>query len=102
MNLDQIAQLNFTTGKYECIIKDASLSGMLVTGHFALVLDKFCPVYIEVNCRTSNLRFGASARVVRADENGLAIEFTSMAHDSYVALQTLLLYNAIRPLWDRG
>ena len=102
VKLNQVARLNFSTGNYECIIKDASLSGMLVAGSFALVLDKFCPVYIEVSDRTSKLSFGASARVVRADENGLAIEFTSMTYDSYASLQTLLLYNAVRPFWDRG
>lgn len=101
VNLDQVAQLNFTTGKYECIVKNASLSGMLVDGPFALVLDKFCPVYIEVSSRTSNQSFGASARVVRADENGLAVEFTSMPNDSYVSLQTLLLYNAKDPFGIR-
>jgi hypothetical protein len=98
INLDIGARLNFTTGDYECIIKDASLGGMLVAGPFMLVLDKYCPVNIELRSRTVNLNFAASARVVRADENGMAIEFTSMGFDSYVSLQTLLLYNAEDPL----
>jgi hypothetical protein len=38
---------------------------------------------------------------VRADENGLAVEFTSMPNDSYVSLQTLLLYNAKDPFGIR-
>ncbi|MCL7488099.1 MAG: PilZ domain-containing protein [Desulfobulbaceae bacterium] len=95
--MDIGARLNFTTGDYECIIKDASLGGMLVSGPFMLVLDKNCPVNIELRSRSTNLSFVASAQVVRADENGMAIEFTSMGFDSYVSLQTLLLYNAEDP-----
>lgn len=97
INLEDKALLRFTTGKYECTVLDLSLAGMKVTLHLGLILDRFCPVNIELKSQHSDMNFKASARVIRADEGGLAIEFTSMPDECYASLQTYLLYNAEDP-----
>ncbi len=81
-----------------CRIRDLSLGGMFVFGHFKLAVGSECKVTFFQTGSSTSLILDATARVSRTEKNGVAIEFTSMSQDSYLYLQTALLYESDDPL----
>ncbi len=99
INLHRKVNLQFQGKGYgPCRIKDLSLGGMYVLGNFAMNAGEFCSVAIPQCGTPSDLTFKAIARVRRKDDIGVAIEFTSMGFNSYMYLQTTLLYEAEDPV----
>lgn len=95
----QQARLDFENISYDpCRIKDLSLTGMFICGDFQQQVDDECIIRYCQTCTSSYFYFKARARVVRTTAEGLAIEFVSMPLDSYMLLQTTLLYEAVDPL----
>lgn len=95
----QQARLDFENAEYKsCQIKNLSLTGMYVTGEFQQQVDDECIIRYSQTCSSSHFYFKAKARVVRADDKGVAVEFISMPLDSYMLLQTTLLYESVDPL----
>ena len=91
--------IHFQKSSYgPCSIRDLSLSGMFVSGKFKEKVGAICHLIFMQTGASSEMTLRASAKVVRADKNGIALEFTAMAHDSYMFLQTSLLYQADDPL----
>ena len=100
INFSREAVLDFQGKTYcPCRIKDLSLSGMYVFSRFAESEGTCCQVVLRQVGPGSNLTIKAAARVVREDKEGMAIEFTSMAFDSYISLQVILLYEADDPFF---
>ena len=90
--------LDFQGKRYgPCRLKDLSLGGLFVYSRFAEQEGACCLVTLTQKGRGLNLIIKAAGRVVRGDREGMAIEFTSMATDSYMSLQTMLLYSAEDP-----
>ena len=97
--LKQEARLDFDNIRYApCRIKDLSLTGMFVMGPFSQKVGDECTIRFSQIGEASRFYFKASAKVVRTTDEGLAIEFISMPLDSYMLLQTTLLYEAVDPL----
>lgn len=95
----QQARLDFEGISYDpCRIKDISLTGMFVYCAIDQSAGAECTVRYSQTCLNSHFYFKAKAQVVRKTDEGVAIEFTSMPMDSYMLLQTTLLYEAIDPL----
>ena len=91
--------LYFQANSYgPCRIKDLSLGGMFVFGDFKEEDGALCRVFFKQTGTDSVLTLKATAQVIRAGKEGVAIEFISMAFDSYMFLQTSLLYEAEDPL----
>ncbi|MHB1350273.1 MAG: PilZ domain-containing protein [Desulfobulbaceae bacterium] len=100
INYSREVVLNFQGRSYcPCRIKDLSLSGMYVFSRFAESKGTYCQVFLRQVGPGSDLTIKAAARVVREDKDGMAIEFTSMAFDSYMSLQVILLYEAEDPFF---
>lgn len=100
INFSREAVLDFQGKTYcPCRIKDLSLSGMYVFSRFAESEGTGCRVVLRQVGPGSNLTIKAAARVVREDKDGMAIAFTSMAFDSYISLQVILLYEADDPFF---
>ena len=92
-------EMDFSSESYRnCQIKNLSLTGMFVIGTFKKNIGEYCIVKLCQKGMSSDLRLLALAHVVRAEEEGVAIEFTSMSFDSYMFLQVTLLYEAEEPL----
>jgi len=99
VEISQQAILEFADKKYNpCRLKDLSLTGMVLFGKFQQQAGDECIVRFSQKSTSSCFYFKACARVVRTTEDGLAIEFVSMPLDSYMLLQTTLLYTAVDPL----
>ena len=95
----QLARLDFQDTRYDpCRIKDINLTGMFVFGTFNQQVGDECIIRYSQTCTSSHFYFKARARVVRAMSDGVALEFKSMPLDSYMLLQTTLLYEAVNPL----
>ncbi|MHB8810979.1 MAG: PilZ domain-containing protein [Desulfobulbaceae bacterium] len=98
INFSREVVLNFQGKNYcPCRIKDLSLSGMYVFSRFAESKGTCCQVVFRQVGPGSDLTIKAAAMVVRQDKDGMAIEFTLMAFDSYMSLQVILLYEADDP-----
>lgn len=84
--------MEFASRRYDgCQIRDLSLQGMFVAGDFTQRENDPCLVKLVQKSKTTDLRLQALAKVVRREDQGVAIEFTSMSFDSYLYLHTLLL-----------
>lgn len=95
----QQTRLDFQDASYDpCRIKDLSLTGMFVLGAIEQQAGDECTIRYSQTCSSSHFYFKAKARIVRASSDGVAIEFVSMPLDSYMLLQTTLLYESVDPL----
>lgn len=72
---------------------------MFVCSRFTESEGTCCQVLLRQVGPGSDLTIKAAARVVREEKDGMAIEFTSMAFDSYISLQVVLLYAAKDPFF---
>ena len=79
-------------------IKDLSLSGMYVYGYYNQLEGDECTVILTQTGISSVLALDATAKVAWTEDEGIAIQFTAMTFDSYMFLQTSLLYEAENPL----
>ena len=99
IHFDRHVKLDFSVGSFDdCRIKDLSLTGMFAIGIFKQNVGENCIVNLFQKGISSNLNLQASAKVARRNDEGIAIEFTSMSFDSYMFLQVTLLYEAEEPL----
>ena len=90
--------IHFQKNSYgPCSLRNLSLGGMFVVGNFKEEVDAICHLVFMQTGASSELTLRASAKVIRVDSDGVAIEFTSMSNDSYMFLQTSLLYQAEDP-----
>lgn len=100
VNFSREVMLDFQDGNScPCRIKDLSLSGMFVFSEFAASEGTCCQVALRQVGPGSDLTIKAAAKVARVDQDGIGIVFTSMAYDSYMSLQIILLYEADDPLF---
>jgi len=99
IEFSQRANIKFQGTNYEnCMIKDLSLTGMFVFGTFSQQEGNKCLIKYSQTSSTSHFYFKAAARVVRKNEEGIGIIFTSMPPNSYMLLETTLLYESKDPL----
>lgn len=79
-------------------IRNLSLIGMFIEGTFTAELGEICTVELQEAGRHTCLTLDFSARIVRVDPDGLGLEFQDMQSDSYMFLQTMILYATQDPL----
>ena len=68
-----------------------SLTGMFVIGDLQKQIGNYCLIDLVETEKSTDLCFQAKAKVIRKDDEGVAIEFTLMPRDSYMFLQLTLL-----------
>ena len=99
IHFDRLVSLEFTSDSYNyCQIKDLSLTGMFVMGAFQKQVGEYCLIDLVQKGNSTDLSLRASAKVIRKNDEGIAIEFTSMKLDSYMLLQVTLLSAVEDPL----
>lgn len=92
IHFNRHVNLEFISDSYDrCLIKNLSLSGMFIIGNFQQQVGTYCLVNLIQKGISTDLSLRASAKVVRKDDEGVAIEFTSMPFESYLILQITLL-----------
>lgn len=95
IHFERQVQLDFFTEVYvKCPVKNISLGGMFVTGQFPSKVDDQCYVNLAQTGKKTYLALEALATVVRREDEGIALQFTSMSFESLLSLEIILLYQA--------
>ena len=93
INFERQVTLEFLTEIYDdCQVKNISLGGMFVIGKFSENIEEKCNVNFTQTSQDTCLKLQAFAKVVRRDDEGVAIEFTSMSFESQLSLEMILLF----------
>ncbi|MCI5143636.1 MAG: PilZ domain-containing protein [Candidatus Electrothrix sp. ATG1] len=91
--------LDFDGKKYiQNTVNNLSLGGMYVKGTFEQQKDDICTVELSNPENDFGVELCARCSVVRVSDEGIALEFVSMDHESFLFLQTTLLYEAEDPM----
>ena len=92
IHLDRHVNLMFTRDSYDHRqTKNLSLTGMFATGNFQQQVGELCLLNLDQTEMPSDLSLHASAEVVRNNDEGVAVKFTSMPFHSFMFLQITLL-----------
>lgn len=78
--------------------RNLSVGGLLVEGDTGLEPGRTCTLELHETGRSSSLILNFTAKVVRSDAAQTALVFTDMEDDSYMFLQTMVLYASDDPV----
>ncbi|CAK8723682.1 PilZ domain-containing protein [Candidatus Electrothrix laxa] len=99
VNFQRDVHLYFEGKKYiHHAVSDLSLGGMYVNGKFDQQKGDICTVELSNPENNFGVELCARCAVVRVNDDGVALKFTSMGHESFLFLQTTLLYEAEDPM----
>lgn len=92
------AELRLSCGMLmEALSRDVSLNGMFVNSDRMLPVGHTCHVTLMFEGGVGKFRVATNGRVVRVDEDGIAIEFEEVEMEGGEHLRKLLLCNADEP-----
>ncbi len=93
------ANLDFAENRYtDKPITDLSLEGINVKGNFNQEIGDTCTIQLIQDSPSSKIILSATGRIVRIQEDGISLQFVSMKLDSFIYLQTTIIYLADDPL----
>jgi hypothetical protein len=99
INIQWNAQIDFGSKRcYKRHVKDISLSGIYVKGHFDQHAGGICTIILNQSNVDSDLDIHAACSIIRVNDDGMALEFVSMKLNDFIHLQTALLYEADDPV----
>lgn len=102
IQFERYVDLEFISDRYEhCQISNLSLDGMFIKGDFKQHNGKSCFIDLVQTGTSTELSLHALAKVVRNDDKGIAVKFSSMPFDSYMYLQTSLFYEANNLIFEK-
>ena len=78
--------------------RNLSLSGLFIEGANDLPIDTECRLELHETGRKSSLIVTFFATVRRKDGQGVGVQFTNMEDDSFMFLQTMVLYSSDDPI----
>ncbi len=92
INFDRQVRLDFFHDIYYSKVNNISLTGMFIIGNLQEHNGNNCLIDLYQTEKSVNLNLSlrATAKVVRKDDKGIAIEFISMPYESYMFLQSAL------------
>ena len=79
-------------------IRNLSIIGVFLEGSFEAAIGDSCSIELHETGHHASLILSFSATVVRVEQDGLGLEFLEMKPDSYMFLQTMILYATKDPL----
>ncbi|MDW7773562.1 MAG: PilZ domain-containing protein [Desulfobulbaceae bacterium] len=95
IHFERQVQVDFFTEMYnQCQVRNISLSGIFVIGKFSHNAEEQCYVNFVQKGKNVYLTLEALAKVVRREEEGIALQFTAMSFESLLSLEMILLYQA--------
>lgn len=90
-------RLYFRSSQYQGILDNLSLSGSFINGAFKQSKGDICKIDFKKSTLDTKVAACAISTIVRADDNGVALEFIGMRTESYNWLETELLTQATDP-----
>jgi len=92
IHFDRQLNLKFMSDIYDNYHANSlSLTGMFVTGDLQKHIGNYCLLNLAKTETSTDLCFQARGKVVRKDDEGVAVKFTLMPRNSYMFLQLTLL-----------
>ncbi len=89
------ADLKFQGQEYaHCETHDLSVKGISVLGVSGFEKGDTCDVTLHLSGMSSDLCLGMKGRIVRIDEDGIALHFYEIDLDSFFHLRNIVYYNA--------
>lgn len=79
-------------------IRNLSIAGLYIEGNLDIEPGSPCRLELHETGRNSSLILTFHATVVRIEEAGIAVEFNEMEEDSFMFLQTMVLYSSDDPI----
>lgn len=83
-------------GKYPA--RNLSQGGLFIEGDINVPIGEDCGLELYETGRHSSLILNFSGKIVRHEQGGVGVEFTSMKEDSFMFLQTMVLYSSDDPI----
>jgi len=83
-------------GRYPA--RNLSLGGLFVEGAIDLSDGEDCHLELHETGRHSSLILTFSGKIIRQEKDGVGVKFTSMGEDSFMFLQTMVLYSSDEPV----
>jgi len=83
-------------GKYPA--RNLSQGGLFIEGDVNIPVGEECSLELYETGRHSSLILTFSGKIVRHEKEGAGVEFTSMGEDSFMFLQTMVLYSSDDPV----
>lgn len=83
-------------GRYPA--RNLSMGGLFVEGALNLPVGEDCRLELHETGRHSCLILTFSGKIQRCEKDGVGVTFTGMEDDSYMFLQTMVLYSSDDPL----
>jgi hypothetical protein len=78
--------------------RNLSMGGLFVEGNISLPIGEDCRLELHEIGRHSSLILTFSGKIQRCEKDGVGVQFTGMEDDSYMFLQTMVLYSSDDPL----
>jgi hypothetical protein len=78
--------------------KNLSLGGLFIVGDVTLPVGADCRLELHETGRRSSLILTFNGKILRRENEGVAVKFTDMAEDSFMFLQTMVLYSSDDPI----
>lgn len=78
--------------------RNLSLGGLFVEGDISLPIGEDCRLELHETGRHSSLVLNFFGKIQRCERDGVGVQFTGMEDDSYMFLQTMILYSSDDPL----
>jgi len=75
-------------------VKNISLGGVYISGQFPHQVGDKCHVTVVQRGNKTYLTLKALAVVVRSDDEGIGLQFTSMSFESLLSLEMILIFEA--------
>lgn len=92
------ADLKFSDKSYtHCETENLSIKGVSVFGITGHQVGEECELALALSGSTSELRLKMKGKIVRVDEDSIALNFTEIDLDSFYHLKNIVYYNSEDP-----
>ncbi len=78
--------------------RNLSLGGLFIEGEVNLPIGEDCRLELHETGRRSSLILNFCGTVLRREKGGIGVKFTNMEEDSFMFLQTMVLYSSDDPI----
>ncbi len=78
--------------------RNLSLGGLFIEGDIDIPVGQECRLELHETGRRSSLILNFCGTVLRKDAGGVGVKFTDMEEDSFMFLQTMVLYSSDDPI----
>jgi uncharacterized protein (TIGR02266 family) len=84
------AMVRASNQSFDAYTENLSVNGLFIRTERRLPVGNRAEIKLEIPSASSDSSFAAHVRVIRSDDNGMALQFRSLDHDSFSRLQRVI------------